>query len=291
MRQIIDFVFDIGLVSDDDCYSRGHERQMRRSRESKFKNSTSQSPACMPSISSWQLTNLTVNSFKDFANEYGIPRAYGSYEVRIVAVWFISFANQTQMNNRSTISVLAFHNDSHTHAKELFQDADVDAIYVPLPTAIRKPVGIMSLVFQGKRQNRLHVFQLLMCMQWVLKAANAKKHVLCEKPVAPNAADALEMIRACRNNGEGCMSIASPNATLVQSIEMQARKINSTRLALILYVQMCCLWTTRCSCTTLGSRPCPSLCMTQSTTSTGYIQTRLQSIRGIEQFRVYRCPY
>ena len=175
------------------------------------------------------------------------------------------------MNNRSTISVLAFHNDSHTHAKELFQDADVDAIYVPLPTAIRKPVGIMSLVFQGKRQNRLHVFQLLMCMQWVLKAANAKKHVLCEKPVAPNAADALEMIRACRNNGEGCMSIASPNATLVQSIEMQARKINSTRLALILYVQMCCLWTTRCSCTTLGSRPCPRLCMTRTTTSTGYL--------------------
>ena len=41
-----------------------------------------------------------------------------------------------------------------------------------------------------------------MCMQWVLKAANAKKHVLCEKPVAPNAADALEMIQACRKNGK-----------------------------------------------------------------------------------------
>ena len=35
------------------------------------------------------------------------------------------------------------------------------------------------------------------------KAAKAKKHVLCEKPVAINAADAREMIRACRDNGQG----------------------------------------------------------------------------------------
>ena len=40
-----------------------------------------------------------------------------------------------------------------------------------------------------------------MRMQWVLKAANLKKHVLCEKPVAANASDALEMIRACIKNG------------------------------------------------------------------------------------------
>ena len=35
----------------------------------------------------------------------------------------------------------------------------------------------------------------------VLAAARAKKHVLCEKPIATSAADAVEMIRACENAG------------------------------------------------------------------------------------------
>lgn len=51
---------------------------------------------------------------------------------------------------------------------------DVDVIYIALPTGLRKP--------------------------WVIKAAEAGKHVLCEKPVAPTAADAQEMIDACRRN-------------------------------------------------------------------------------------------
>lgn len=52
---------------------------------------------------------------------------------------------------------------------------DVDAVYIALPTSLRKP--------------------------WVLKAAAAGKHVLCEKPVADSAEDAAEMIDACRAAG------------------------------------------------------------------------------------------
>ena len=48
---------------------------------------------------------------------------------------------------------------------------DIDAVYLPLPTGIRK--------------------------EWVLKAARAGKHVLCEKPIANNLDDAREMIEAC----------------------------------------------------------------------------------------------
>lgn len=58
--------------------------------------------------------------------------------------------------------------------EELLASSDVDAIYIPLPTGIRK--------------------------QWVMRAAAAGKHVLCEKPCAANAADLAEMITACRQH-------------------------------------------------------------------------------------------
>ena len=59
--------------------------------------------------------------------------------------------------------------------EELLTHDEVDAIYIPLPTGIRK--------------------------EWVVRAAEAGKHVLCEKPVANNARDAKEMIDACAAAG------------------------------------------------------------------------------------------
>ena len=59
--------------------------------------------------------------------------------------------------------------------EELLIRDDVDAIYIPLPTGIRKA--------------------------WVVRAAEEGKHVLCEKPVAINARDAKEMIDACAAAG------------------------------------------------------------------------------------------
>jgi predicted dehydrogenase len=59
--------------------------------------------------------------------------------------------------------------------EELLSSDDVDAVYIPLPTGVRK--------------------------EWVLKAAKAGKHVLCEKPCAPNVTDLSEMLDACRQAG------------------------------------------------------------------------------------------
>ena len=65
------------------------------------------------------------------ARQFGIPKAYGSYE-------------------------------------EMLADSEIDAVYNPLP-------------------NHLHV-------PWSIRAAEAGKHVLCEKPVGMNAAEVRDLI-------------------------------------------------------------------------------------------------
>ena len=59
--------------------------------------------------------------------------------------------------------------------EELLEDTGVEAIYNPLP-------------------NHLHV-------PWSIRAADAGKHVLCEKPLALNAAEARELMNARDRNG------------------------------------------------------------------------------------------
>jgi predicted dehydrogenase len=91
----------------------------------------------IPAMQLGQYTTVTAIASRDLprareaASEAGIEKAYGSYE-------------------------------------ELLADADVDAIYNPLP-------------------NQLHV-------PWTIKAAEAGKHVLCEKPLSMTLAEARTLL-------------------------------------------------------------------------------------------------
>jgi predicted dehydrogenase len=58
---------------------------------------------------------------------------------------------------------------------QLLAADDIDAVYIPLPTGLRK--------------------------KWVIKAAESGKHVMCEKPCAGSASELAAMIDACEKNG------------------------------------------------------------------------------------------
>jgi D-xylose 1-dehydrogenase (NADP+, D-xylono-1,5-lactone-forming) len=59
--------------------------------------------------------------------------------------------------------------------QDLLEDPAVEAVYIPLPNSMHE--------------------------EWTLEAAQAGKHVLCEKPLAPTAASAGRMAKACEDAG------------------------------------------------------------------------------------------
>jgi predicted dehydrogenase len=79
---------------------------------------------------------------------------------------------------------------------ELIASPNVDAVYIPLPTGLRK--------------------------EWVLRAAAAGKHVICEKPCAVNAADLAEMLAACAQNHvqfmDGVMFMHNPRQAKIRAV-------------------------------------------------------------------------
>ena len=89
-------------------------------------------------------------------------------------------ANVVAVGSRSPVTALAFAKAcgiarSHGSYEALLADPEVDVIYLPLP-------------------NSLHA-------EWAIKAADAGKHVLCEKPLALGLAQVQTMFEAARQNG------------------------------------------------------------------------------------------
>ncbi len=90
---------------------------------------------------------------------------------------------------------------------ELFASPDVDAIYIPAPTGLRK--------------------------EFVLLAAQHGKHVLCEKPCATNAAHLEEMLAACQRHSvqflDGVMFMHSPRLARVREILDDGKSVGPIR--------------------------------------------------------------
>ena len=82
--------------------------------------------------------------------------------------------------------------------EELLADPQVEAVYIPLP-------------------NTMH-------LEWTIKALQAKKHVLCEKPLAPTAEQAAQMFAAARENGVWLMeAFAYQHSPFIAAVEQAVK--------------------------------------------------------------------
>jgi predicted dehydrogenase len=99
-----------------------------------------------------------------FAMSHMIPAMQAGRGMKVVAI--ASRARERAAAAAAKLGIARTY-DSYD---ELLADSEIDAVYIPLP-------------------NHLHVL-------WSIRAAEAGKHVLCEKPVALDAAEARRLIEA-----------------------------------------------------------------------------------------------
>ena len=80
--------------------------------------------------------------------------------------------------------------------EELLASPDVDTVYIPLPTGLRK--------------------------EFIIRAAQNGKHILCEKPCAKNLAELEEMLAACEKNSvqflDGVMFMHNPRLEKIREV-------------------------------------------------------------------------
>ncbi len=91
--------------------------------------------------------------------------------------------------------------------EELLARKDIDAVYIPLPTGIRK--------------------------EWVVKAAQAGKHIVCEKPCGADAGEVREMLDACHRAGvqfmDGVMFMHSDRLPAMRQVLDDGRTVGNIK--------------------------------------------------------------
>lgn len=97
--------------------------------------------------------------------------------------------------------------DAHDSYEALLKRTDIDAVYIPLPTGLRK--------------------------EWIIAAAKQGKHVLAEKPAALSAADLEEILDVCKAQGvqfmDGVMFMHSARLDRLRETLMSPSQIGDIR--------------------------------------------------------------
>ena len=104
-----------------------------------------------------------ILSTAKIAREKVIPALQRGKHCEVVAIASRQIEQAQEIASRLHIATV------HGSYEALLNDAAVDAVYIPLP-------------------NHLHV-------EWAIKAIQAGKHVLCEKPIALSSAEAIRLLQ------------------------------------------------------------------------------------------------
>lgn len=113
--------------------------------------------------------NWGIISCARIADRALIPGIKGSFNSRLYAISGKTREKLEEFKKKHN-PVKAYDN-----YEDILNDPDVDAVYIPLP-------------------NSMHI-------EWVFKAAEKKKHVLCEKPLGCTPDEVLQMKEAAEKNG------------------------------------------------------------------------------------------
>ena len=110
-----------------------------------------------------------ILSTADIGRRKVIPAILKADRCEVVAIGSRDVAQARQVADELGIPT------AHGSYEALLADSNVDIVYIPLP-------------------NHLHA-------EWTIAAARAGKHVLCEKPLAMDAAEAERMLAVCETEG------------------------------------------------------------------------------------------
>jgi predicted dehydrogenase len=112
------------------------------------------------------------------------------------------FIEKCQAENAFALKPKAYGN-----YQEMMDSPDIDAVYIPLPTGLRK--------------------------EWIVRAAKAGKHVLSEKPCGLHGNDVQEMVETCRKNNvqfmDGVMFMHNPRLQRMRDVLNDGQSIGAIK--------------------------------------------------------------
>lgn len=112
--------------------------------------------------------NWGVLGYAGIARKHVLPALAVCQDAKLYAI-----ASRSQEKLDQAVAAFGFEK-TYTSYEELLEDPNVDAVYIPLPNMLHK--------------------------EWVIKAAQHKKNILCEKPLSLDSRDCEEMAKAAKEN-------------------------------------------------------------------------------------------